>query len=230
MSNEPATKAIAKKPDIAVEQSGVLRPKSMEEAIRFATMISASNLVPKEYQGHDKVGSIMVAMQMGAEIGMSPIAALQNIAVINGRPCVWGDALMAIALAHPDCEDIIENFNEGAWVATCTVKRRGKEPLVRTFSRQDAESAGLWGKGGPWRSYPKRMTQMRARGFAIRDAFADALRGLSSAEEQQDAVITMRAEPAPRKELGASSITARLKAEANTPDLVLANEEDDSED
>ena len=46
--------------------------------------------------------------------------------------------------------------------------------------------AGLWGKQGPWKQYPKRMLQMRARGFAIRDAFPDALRGMYMAEEVQD--------------------------------------------
>ena len=46
--------------------------------------------------------------------------------------------------------------------------------------------AGLWAKSGPWTQYPKRMMQMRARGFALRDKFADALGGLITVEEAQD--------------------------------------------
>jgi hypothetical protein len=61
--------------------------------------------------------------------------------------------------------------------------------VVRTFSQDDAKTAGLWGKQGPWSQYPKRMLQLRARGFALRDAFPDALRGIHSADESRDMVI-----------------------------------------
>ena len=50
----------------------------------------------------------------------------------------------------------------------------------------DAKRAGLAGKSGPWTQYPRRMLQMRARGFALRDAFPDLLRGLVTAEEAMD--------------------------------------------
>ena len=72
-------------------------------------------------------------------------------------------------------------------VATCTAKRRGYEkPTVVRFSVADAKKAGLWGKSGPWSQYSKRMLQLRARGFALRDAFPDVLKGLVTAEEAQD--------------------------------------------
>jgi hypothetical protein len=54
------------------------------------------------------------------------------------------------------------------------------------FSVADAKRAGLWGKSGPWTQYPRRMLQLRARGFALRDAFPDVLKGLVTAEEAQD--------------------------------------------
>jgi len=71
--------------------------------------------------------------------------------------------------------------------AVCQAKRRGyAKPTIATFSVADAKKAGLWGKSGPWQQYPKRMLQLRARGFALRDAFPDVLRGLVTAEEAQD--------------------------------------------
>jgi hypothetical protein len=66
------------------------------------------------------------------------------------------------------------------------VKRRDRSPVVRTFSEADAKKAGLWGKAGPWQQYPSRMLQMRARSWALRDAFPDALRGLGIREEVAD--------------------------------------------
>ena len=64
------------------------------------------------------------------------------------------------------------------------------EPQRREFTVEDAKKAGLWGKQGPWQTAPTRMLKLRARAFALRDTFADALRGLQSAEEQRDVVET----------------------------------------
>jgi hypothetical protein len=89
--------------------------------------------------------------------------SIQNIAVIGSRPTVWGDAMLALVLAHPDCEDVVECAENGT--AVCTVKRRGRSPVIRRFSTGDAKTAQLWGKSGPWSTYPDRMLQMRARGL-----------------------------------------------------------------
>ena len=90
-------------------------------------------------------------------------------------------------------------------VAVCEAKRRGYEkPTVVRFSVADAKKAQLWGKSGPWTQYSRRMLQMRARGFALRDAFPDVLRGLVTAEEAQDyasekapPVVVSQPEPTP---------------------------------
>jgi hypothetical protein len=89
----------------------------------------------------------------------------------------------------PVCEYVRE-YMEGEGdnlTAVCEAKRQGyPSPSVSRFSVTDAKKASLWGKTGPWTQYPSRMLQLRARGFALRDAFADALRGLVTAEEAQD--------------------------------------------
>jgi hypothetical protein len=140
---------------------------------------------------------------------------MQNIAVINGRPSLWGDALLALCKASPVCEYILEECD--GQVAVCTAKRRGDPaPVVREFSMEDAKRAGLAGKQGPWTQYPKRMLQMRARGYCLRDAFPDVLKGMAVAEEEQDKPreVTGTAEtsgPAPRP----ASRTAELKAKVH---------------
>ncbi len=84
----------------------------------------------------------------------------------------------------------------------CEVTRRGEAPQRRTFSVADAKRAGLWGKSGPWTQYPDRMLQLRARGFAIRDVFPDALRGVMTREEAED----MPAEPRHVENLAAAPV------------------------
>lgn len=183
MTKDIAVRSEAKAPQI---HASPLNPSNFGELIRFADIASKSGMVPKDYSNRPQ--AIVIACQMGAELGLAPMQSLQNIAVINGRPSVWGDTLLALVKASPVCDDVIETI-EGdgdSMVATCTAKRRGKEPVVARFSMADARSAGLAGKVGPWKQYPKRMLQMRARGFALRDAFPDVLRGLITAEEALD--------------------------------------------
>ena len=115
--------------------------------------------MPKDYRG--KPGNCLIAMQWGSELGLKPLQALQNIASINGRPALWGDAVIALVRASPLCEFVIET--DDGQTATCRVKRRGEPEQSRTFGMDDARTAGLLGKQGPWTQYPKRMRQMRAR-------------------------------------------------------------------
>jgi hypothetical protein len=162
-------------------------PTTLTEAMTFSDMLANSSMVPRAYQG--KPQDILVCVQWGMEMGLAPMQALQNIAVINGKPSVYGDALMALVQASPVCEDIEEFFeHEGTPnpVAVCVAKRKGRKPVTARFSVEDAKRAGLWAKQGPWTAYPKRMMQMRARGFALRDAFPDVLKGMITAEEAQD--------------------------------------------
>lgn len=164
----------------------VLRPQTFDQLVKFAELAARSKMVPAAYR--DAPADIMLAIQMGSELGLAPMQSLQNIAVINGRPSVWGDAMLGLCRASPLCQSIEETIaGEGdAMRATCTAKRAGNPDVVSTFSVDDAKKAGLWGKAGPWQQYPKRMLQMRARGFALRDAFPDILRGLIGTEEAAD--------------------------------------------
>ena len=167
----------------ATRQHFDLSPQTFDQALTFSKYLADSDLVPKDFKG--RPGNCLVAIQWGAELGLKPLQAMQNLAVINGRPALWGDAVIALVRSSPLCEYVVETDDGGT--ATCKVKRRNEPEQVRTFSMADAKAAGLIGKQGPWTQYPKRMRQMRARAFALRDVFPDVLRGLPVAEEVMDA-------------------------------------------
>ena len=161
--------------------------QTISEAMTFGKMLAESSFVPKDFRG--KPEDCVLAVQHGAELGLGPMQSVQSIAVINGRPSIWGDAAIALVKGSAVCEYISERIEgEGdSMTAICEAKRRtDPTATVSTFSVADAKKAGLWGKAGPWQQYPKRMLQLRARGFALRDAFPDILRGLVTAEEAQD--------------------------------------------
>ena len=161
-------------------------PQTIEEAFRLSQALAAAgDMIPKAFQ--DKPQMIMAAIMKGSEVGLAPMQALANIAVINGRPTIWGDAIPALVMRsghHVDVE--ITGEGEGL-TATATLTRgdTGRK-VVRSFSMADAKRAGLAGKPGPWQQYPTRMLSARARTFAVRDGAPDALMGLEVSEEVQN--------------------------------------------
>lgn len=162
-------------------------PKSTAEAMELAKTLASSQLIPKAFQ--QRPGDVFVAMMWSHSLGIPIVQGLQGIAVINGKPSLYGDALLAVCMGSGQMADIEETVTGSAdnLTATCKVTRRGKPtPVVSTFSIADARAAGLLGKLGPWKQYTSRMLKMRARAFALRDAFPDVLSGIASAEEMQD--------------------------------------------
>lgn len=186
-SNEPESTSLVPATHKAPVMTGErgLQFQDMESLWRFCVAVSNS----RAFKDVDTPENALVRIQAGLELGLSPIWSLCNVMFFNGRPAVWGDALMGLVQGHKDCEDVIEPPVEGSgdqMEATCTVKRKNRLPVKRTFSVADAKKAGLWDKAGPWKTYPKRMLQMRARSWACRDSFADALRGIGVIEELRD--------------------------------------------
>ena len=200
------------------QAGGWLSCNNLEAAMKLAEMFSKSAMVPKQYQGN--AANCLVAMAYGDSLGMAPLQAMQSVAVVNGVPALYGDGMLALVQASPMFESIEESIEDGA--AVCTVKRRGMKPVQRVFTIDDAKRAGLWGKQGPWQQYPSRMLQMRARSWALRDAFADVLRGIQSVEEVRDIpeVIDVTPPPAlpePKAASKAEQVLSKVRAKKSRP-------------
>lgn len=178
-----------------------LVPQTLEEAFRLAGALAASGMAPK---GIDRPEQIMVAIMAGAELGLAPFQSLQSFAIVNGRPVLFGDGLMAVARQNgTHVKEWMEGQGDSA-VGHCEVTRPDGEVITRTFTVAQARKAGLWGKAGPWTQYPERMLQMRARAWALRDGCADMLRGIQVREEVEDFGHVRDVSPKP------SGLAARL--------------------
>lgn len=153
-----------------------LVPQTLDDVYRLANAVAQSGLAPQQLKTPE---AITVAILTGLELGLPPMFALNKIAVINGRPTLWGDAIPGILWSR--------GFKLREWqdgdAAYCEVTRPSGEMITRSFSVGDAKAAKLWGKQGPWQMFPDRMLAMRARSFAARDGAADVLGGLYVAEE-----------------------------------------------
>lgn len=168
--------------EIVVKKDNQLDMINLNTYLKWSEMISKSSFCPPQFKG--KPEEVLLCLQYAHEIEVSPMQALQNIAVINNKPAVYGDLMLALCIRHPDWIKFKETIGDD-W-AQCSVYRKGyDEPITWKFTKQDALDAGLWGTN-VWKKYPKRMMQMRARGFALRNAFPDALNGILSVEEARD--------------------------------------------
>lgn len=174
-------------------------PATYEESMKYANLLAKSDIVPKDYKG--KVENTFVAIQMGAELGLSPMQALQNIAVINGKPTVYGVAMLAIVQAHPEYEWSKEYFEgEGDQrKAVFQIKRKGEPLHIAEFSVDRAKKAKLWTKPGPWTDYSEDMQMWRARTLGCKAKFSDALKGLTSVEEARDYIDITPPDDEPKK-------------------------------
>lgn len=178
-------------------QMGWLVPQNLEQVAEVANLICRAGWVPRSYldrNGQPNQASVELAIMTGLLYGFMPLQSVQSIAVINGMPALFGDGMMAVILQSGQLEGIDEKLDKSGddLIAVCTVKRKGMEPVVKRFSMAMAKKAGLDKKQGPWQAYPSRMLAMRARSWALRDAFADVLRGLAAADELMDAVDLSR--------------------------------------
>lgn len=186
---DQAKNAVAKAPKPSVQTGAKLAalvPTDLDGTFRLANALSqAGEMVPAHFRNRPEAA--LAAILTGMEIGLTAMQSLNSIAVINGRSCLWGDAIPALmqrAGHHIDVEIQGEGDNACA-VATLERGDTGRK-VVRTFSMADAKIAGLLGKNGPWKTYPKRMLSHRARAWAARDGAADAMMGLQVVEEMQD--------------------------------------------
>lgn len=172
-----------------------LASKSIEEKFRWASAYLKGGMVPASYKNPTQV---MVGLEYARELEVPPLVGIRNIAVIKGTPSIWGELPLALVKRSGKLESKSEfcfdkdlkkicwengNITAEVYGAYCRTMRVGDEDELETwFTLDDAKRAGLLGRDNVWKTYPRRMLQMRARSQNLKDNFPDVLLGLSIAE------------------------------------------------
>lgn len=236
---EPLKAVAPKTPQAPMKttEGGLLIGSTFEEQFRVARAYCASGILPQSFNTPEKV---LVGMQFALELGLKPLTALRQIAVVNGNPSLWGDMPLSLVMQSGKLQYIreywtdeqgkkicAENDNLGAkaYGAVCSVRRVGMEDeCVRSFTLEDARVAGLLNKN-PWKAYPKRMLQCRARAWALKDTFPDALNGAPIAEYDYDYIPESDRNGAPALQRdGAATLNDRFKKRAETIDAEVVDD------
>ena len=191
MSKDEKQVGELRKPERPLQKAGFMFiPQTWEQLYNYAKEIALTDFVPDQMKG--KPGAVLAAWQKGSEVGLGPMASLENIAIINGHPSIHSSGYWGLITSHALCEDWSE-LGPGEALAAgygeCTIKRRGKkDPVTRRFTIDMAKTAKLWGneKKENWVKYPGRSLQWRARHLAGDDAIPEATQGLLPSDVAQD--------------------------------------------
>lgn len=170
-----------------------LMPQTQEAKYQMACVLCKSGLIPSGLNTAEKV---FVALQWGHELGLTPMVAVNNIAVINGKPTLSADIMCAVVKRSPEYGGIkwLEMSDKKAECEITRILPNGeKETQKSCFTIEDAQNAGLAGRD-VWKKYPKRMLKHRCLSYGLKDMFPDLLAGLYDPEEMESVQETTTTE------------------------------------
>lgn len=147
------------------------------DLINIADMLVKSRMLPNGITTKEAAAAIILK---GRELGIPTMEAFSLINVIQGKPTISPQGMIALARRTKELEDIsITDDNDTAVVI---VKRKGQSPFKTTFSARDAATMGLANKDN-WTKQPRIMRQWRAISANFRITFPDVIGGMYTPEE-----------------------------------------------
>lgn len=221
--------------EIVASERGFV-PRNIDEVLRYARMLLVAGAVPdslakesgQKLPDNEIVARVVAVIAAGSEIGMGPMSAMANIALINKRRLIWGQGAVAVLQASGQLEDMrVERLGQqpGDEIQTAQfadsfgvkviLKRRGQPtPFIGEFTVGQAKRAHLWGNVNkkPWIEHPERMLFWRAFNNAASSGFGDYLAGLGIREVFD--------EPAPQTQITDTSFLDAPRKEV-VPDTEL---------
>lgn len=155
--------------EIAVRQE-----TSLDAKVRYAQVMARASLLPKAYR--EQPANVLLAIEHGEMLGMPPLAAIQMIHIIDGRPAASAGLISALVRRAGHRLRVTGSDTQ----ATATIVRADDPEFTytATWDMDRAKAAGLLGKTN-WRLYPAAMLKARAVSEVARDACQEALCGLT---------------------------------------------------
>ncbi len=142
-----------------------------------ATILLKSSFLPQAIKTPEQAMAIILT---GRELGIGTMAALNTINVIQGKPTISPQLMLALINRSGQLEDI--KIETGEMGATCAIKRRGRTTYTARFGPKEAAAMGLGAKDN-YRKQAATMYKWRAVADAARATFPDAILGLYTPDE-----------------------------------------------
>lgn len=175
--------AIVTEPTTTEAAIARIEEASLETQLAYAVKWAESGMVPEHFR--KKPENILVAMQWGRELGLTPMAAMNEIYVVHGSPSLSAKSMQMLAqrAGHR------VRTTGDAQQATCEIVRADDPDFAHrvTYTLDDARQAGLMGNTG-WKSQPKVMLRYRAIATCVRLACPEVLGGISYLPEEVEEI------------------------------------------
>ena len=177
-------------PAVAVAAGSIYNSlQTFQDGQRMAQALAASSLVPQDYRNN--VANTLVALEMAQRTGSSPMAVMQNMHVIHGRPS-WSAQFVIAALNScgrfgPLRFRVTGSGDDETCVAWAIDRATGDALDGPPVSIGMAKKEGWFGKSGSkWQTMPQLMLRYRAAKFFGNLYAPDVLMGMHTADEVED--------------------------------------------
>ncbi len=159
-----------------------LEPTNAGEAYKIAGLFFQSRLLPRGIASVEAAFTILVT---GRELGLTAMQSFRSIHVIEGKPTMSADLMVALVKRSSECE-YFRLVESTAKIATYETKRRGMPAPTRlSFTIEEAQAAQLTGKDS-WKKYPAAMLRARASSSLCRIEYQDIMIGVYETDELSD--------------------------------------------
>jgi hypothetical protein len=157
---------------------------SLPAKVHYAKALADSGLLPSAYR--KQPANVLYAIEYGDMLGLSPMAAITGVHIIEGKPTASA-ALISALVRRAGHKLRVRGDAQSAW---CQIVRCDDPdfPFEVTFTIEDAKTAGLTGKK-VWQQYGSSMLKSRAITQCARDACEEALFGLHYTPEELGAEV-----------------------------------------
>lgn len=196
-------------PDVTDDGLALLQrqAEAMGAAHKIATVLSGTGMVPQAYRG--KPDDAAAAILYGAEVGLKPQQALQQVFVVHGQPSIYARTMVALLKAKGYRFETIESTDQGVTVRGTSPRGEVEES---TWTVDRAKTAG-YTSNKKYATDPQAMLYAKAASEVSRKLAPDVLLGIKYAAEdlelEQSQPVRATAERTDRR--GGQSALERAK-------------------
>lgn len=158
---------------------------------RVAKMLTSSQLVPKQFQGEQGMPNAIIALNMSTRMQADPMAVMQNLYIVHGKPAFSSTFLIATVNAcgrfTPLRFKLTGKGDSRSCYAVAKDKETGEDLIGSTVSIEMAKKEGWYQKNGSkWQTMPDQMLQYRAASFWTRVYAPEISMGMRPEDEIRD--------------------------------------------
>ena len=165
------------------QELAVMQPKTVQDAMMLSEKLVKSGFLPASVKTPEAALAIILS---GSELGMSTMQSLRSIVIIQGKPTMSADLMLALCKRRIDVCKYFRLVNSNESEASYETQRAGEpEPTRMTFTMKDAERAQLLGNP-TWKKYPAAMLRARCIAALTRAVYPDLVLGVYETNELQD--------------------------------------------